>query len=110
MSCSPGCNKALHLHPVFSTLDIYGHGRPTRIANLPEGVDVRQPPGSLPVSERVQHRVFTIPWFKRYRPELIEQRAAAYRKVAEGHGALIADDPGDPPGLGSWGLTQRKGG
>lgn len=108
--CSPGCNKALHLHPVFNTLDIYGHGRPTRIANLPEGVDVRQPPGSLPVSEGVQHRVFTIPWFKRYHPELIEQYAAAYRKVAEGFEALLADDPGDPPGLGSWGLTQRRGG
>jgi perosamine synthetase len=107
---SPGVNKALHLHPVFNTLDIYKQGRPTRIANLPEGIDIRQPKGSLPVSEGVQHRTFSIPWFKHYRPEAIEQYAAAFRKVAENHEALLADDPGDPEELGSWGLTRRRGG
>jgi perosamine synthetase len=108
--CVPGCNKALHLHPVFNTLDIYQHGQPTRIANLPAGLDVRQPPGSLPVSEGVQSRTFYTPWFKRFRPHLIEEYAAAYRKVAENHGALLANDPGDPPEMGSWGLTRRKDG
>jgi perosamine synthetase len=107
---SPGVNKALHLHPVFNTLDIYKQGKPTRIANLPEGVDIRQPKGSLPVSEGVQHRTFSIPWFKHYRREVIEQYAAAFRKVAEGHDALLEDDPGDPEELGSWGLTRRRGG
>jgi len=108
--CSPGCNKALHLHPVFNTLDIYKQGKPTRIANLPDGVDVRQPPGSLPVAEGIQSRTFYIPWFKLYRPQLIEEYATAFRKVAENYEALLAGDPGDPPELGAWGLTRRRGG
>ena len=109
-TCNPGCNKALHLHPVFNTLDIYKQGQPTRIANLPAGVDVRQPPGSLPVAEGIQSRTLTIPWFKLYRPEIVEEYAAAFRKVAENHTELLADDPGDPPEIGSWGLTRRRGG
>lgn len=107
--CSPGCNKALHMHPVFHSLDVFGQGKPTRIANLPEGVDVRQPPESLPVAAGIQTRTFGIPWFKHYRPEIIEQYAAAYRKVAEGFEELIVDDPGDPPELGGWGLSRRRG-
>lgn len=43
-----------------------------------------------------------IPWFKRYRPEAIAQHAAAFRKAAEHYEELLADDPGDPPQLGSW--------
>jgi len=105
--CSPGCNKALHLHPVFNTIDVYKQGKPTRIANLPDGVDIRQQPGSLPVSEGIQQRVFRIPWFKRYRPKVIEQYASAFRKVAKHYRELLADDPGDPPEIGSWGLTRR---
>lgn len=108
--CSPGVNKALHTHPVFNSLDVYKQGKPTRIANLPEGVDVRQPVGTLPVAEGIQERTYSIPWFKHYRPEVIEQYAAAYRKVAERFDELIVDDPGDPPELGSWGLTRRRGG
>jgi perosamine synthetase len=108
--CSPGCNKALHMHPVFNSLDVYGQGKPTRIAHLPQGVDIRQPPESLPVAAGIQERTFSIPWFKHYRPEIIEQYAAAFRKVAEGFEELIADDPGDPPEIGGWGLTRRKGG
>ncbi|MBN1580699.1 MAG: hypothetical protein JXA89_08335 [Anaerolineae bacterium] len=107
--CSPGCNKALHLHPAFNTLDIYRQGRPTRIANLPEGVDVRQPLGSLSVSEGIQNKTFAIPWFKRYRLQIIEEYAAAFRKVAEHYQELLAGDPGDPPEMGSWGLTRRRG-
>ncbi len=108
--CSPGCNKALHLHPLFNTLDVYKHGRPTRIANLPAGVDIRQPAGSLPVAEGIQKRTFSIPWFKHYRPQVIQEYAAAFRKVIENYKELLADDPGDPEEMGSWGLTRRKGG
>jgi dTDP-4-amino-4,6-dideoxygalactose transaminase len=108
-TCSPGCNKALHLHPVFNTLDIYNQGKPTRIANLPEGVDIRQPLGSLPVTEGIQSKVFHIPWFKHYRAQIIEEHAAAFRKVAENYRDLLADDPGDPQEMGSWGLTRRRG-
>jgi perosamine synthetase len=107
--CSPGCNKALHLHPVFTTADIYNHGKPTRIANLPEGVDIRQPLGSLPVSEGIQGRTFMTPWFKHNRPQIIEEHAAAVRKVVEGYQELLAGDPGDPAGGGNWGLSARRG-
>ena len=78
---SAGCNKALHTHPAFNDVDIYGQGRPTRIANSSR--DLRQPPGSLPVAERIGHEVFFIPWFKHFRPEVIREHAAAFRKVAE---------------------------
>jgi perosamine synthetase len=108
--CSPGCNKALHEHPVFNTVDVYGQGRPTRIANLPDGVDIRQPTGSLPVAEGIQHGTYSIPWFKHYRPQIIGQYALAFRKVAENFEELLVDDPGDPPELGRWGLTRRKEG
>lgn len=109
-SCSSGCNSALHLHPVFNEIDIYNQGKPTRIASLPDGVDVRQPPGSLPVSEGIQNRVFRIPWFKRYRPEIIEEYAFAYRKVAENYKELLDEDAGkQQEESGSFGLTDRKG-
>ena len=78
--CSPGCNFALHLHPLLNEADIYGHGKPTRIAN--SNRDLRQPKGSLPVTEAMQERCYSIPWFKHFRPEVIEQHALAYRKAA----------------------------
>jgi len=76
-----GAGHLLHLHPVMNEADIYGHGKPTRIANSDR--DVRQPKGSLPVTESMAERTYSIPWFKHYRPEIIEQYAQAFRKVAE---------------------------
>jgi dTDP-4-amino-4,6-dideoxygalactose transaminase len=76
----------MHLHPVLNEADVYGQGKPTRIANSDR--DLRQPKGSLPVSEGLPERCFWIPWFKRFRPELIEEHALAFRKVAEGAGDL----------------------
>lgn len=96
----PGCNLPLHLHPVFNTCDIYGHGRPTRLAHSDR--DLRQPAGSLPVTEGMNARVLGVPWFKRYRPAIIEEHAAAYRKVAENYETLLKEDPGNPPNLGGW--------
>jgi len=78
---SPGANLLLHLHPLLNEADVYGHGQPTRIANSDR--DVRQPLGSLPVSETMPERVYWIPWFKHYRPQIIEEHALAFRKVAE---------------------------
>ena len=98
--CAAGANSALHLHPIVNTADIYGHGKPTRIANNP--CDIRQPKCSLPISEGLGKRIYSIPWFKHYRPELIEQHAKAYRKVAENYKLLLADDPGNPDQLGGW--------
>lgn len=103
--CRPGVNAPLHLHPLFNTADVYGDGRPTRVAHTDR--DVRQPRGSLPVSERVGALTYSVPWFKHVRREQIEQYAEAFRKVAEHHEELLADDPGNPPELGAWGLTAR---
>ncbi|MEM3957572.1 MAG: DegT/DnrJ/EryC1/StrS family aminotransferase [Thermoproteota archaeon] len=100
--CYPGCNLPLHLHPLFNEIDVYNQGRPTRIANSPPGVDVRQPPGSLPVSESVQDRVFTVPWFKHYRPEIIEEYAQAFRKVAENYMDLLPGDSKSGGHFGGW--------
>ena len=61
--------------------DIYGHGKPTRIANTDR--DVRQGPGSLPVTESIPTTCYWMPWFKHYRPAIIEEYALAFRKVVE---------------------------
>lgn len=103
--CTPGVNRPLHLHPLFNTCDVYGHGVPTRIAHADR--DLCQPPGSLPVSEKIGTLTYRIPWFKRYCPETIEEHADAYRKVAENYGELLEDDPGNPPDLGGWHFFQH---
>jgi len=80
-AASPGANFPLHLHPLLNEADIYGHGKPTRIANTNR--DVRQGPGSLPVTETIPVTCYSIPWFKHYWPRIIEEHALAFRKVAE---------------------------
>jgi perosamine synthetase len=96
----PGANKPLHLHPLFNEVDVYGHGKPTRIANSIR--DLRQPPGSLPVSEVLMSRLYSIPWFKHHQPKVIDLYVEAFRKVSAGHKELLAGDKGDPVELGSW--------
>ncbi|MDR1061500.1 MAG: DegT/DnrJ/EryC1/StrS family aminotransferase [Clostridiales bacterium] len=98
--CGPGCNSALHTHPLFTTADIYGHGKPTRIANAAR--DVRELDGDLAESVRAGSRTYSIPWLKQFRPDLIEQHAEAFRKVSANYGELLADDPGDPKTIGHW--------
>lgn len=78
---APGANFPLHLHPVLNEVDVYGHGKPTRIAN--SNRDLRQGPGSLPVTERIPERCYAIPWFKKFDAGIIEEHALAFRKVAE---------------------------
>ena len=78
---SPGANILLHLHPVLNEADVYGDGKPTRIAFSDR--DLRQPEGSLPVTESLPARCYSIPWFKHNRPAVIDQFAEAFRKVAE---------------------------
>jgi perosamine synthetase len=77
----PGANALMHLHPVLNDADVYGDGRPTRLANSDR--ELRQPLGSLPVTEQAPGRCFSIPPFKRDRRALVERFADAYRKVAE---------------------------
>jgi perosamine synthetase len=78
--CGRGCNFPLHLHPLLNDADIFGDGKPTRIAFADR--DVRQPAGSLPVSEALAERCYGIPWFKHDRAEDIGRYAAAFKKVA----------------------------
>jgi len=73
-------NAPLHLHAVMNDMDVYGDGKPTRIAFADR--DLRQGPGSLPVTEGLAGHVITVPWFKHDRPESIERYAAGFRKVS----------------------------
>ena len=98
--CIPGCNAALHTHPLFSKVDVYGGGKPTNQAGYS---------GELPVAESIQARVFNIPWFKHYRPEIIAEYAAAYRKIAENYRDLLPGDTQPDDLQGKWALTARKG-
>ena len=79
-NCNPGCNLLMHLHPMLNDADIYHQGKPTRIANSDR--DLRQPEGSLPLTESVAKRTMGIPWFKHFRPQVIEEYALAFTKVA----------------------------
>ncbi|MCM8815350.1 MAG: DegT/DnrJ/EryC1/StrS family aminotransferase [Candidatus Omnitrophica bacterium] len=101
----PGCNKALHTHPLFQTVDVYRHGKPTRIAF--SEVDVRKNDKQLPVAESLQKKVFAVPWFKHFWPEIINQYADAFKKVIENYKELLPGDTGDPEDLGGW-FTSRR--
>lgn len=103
---SPGANMPLHDHPLFNTTDVYGHGKPTRIANSDR--DLRQPQGSLPVTELMPSRCYSIPWFKHYRPEIIAEYAEAFKKVAANYERLLPEDPGNPEGLGGWHFFRHR--
>jgi len=52
-------------------------------------------------------RVFSVPWFKRYRLEIIKEYADAFRKVIENYRELLPGDTkrGSEP-IGGWGMTQ----
>jgi perosamine synthetase len=104
--CSPGCNSALHTHALYNTCDVYGHGKPTRIANSDK--DVRQFDGNLKLSEEIGSLIYWIPWFKKFRPQIIEEYANAFRKAAENYEELIAGDPGDPPQIGGWHFFRHR--
>ena len=90
--CHAGANRALHLHPVFHTADVFKMGKPTVISFGQR--DVRQGPGSLPVAESIMDIVYSIPWFKHDRPDIIEEYATAFRKVAENADALAETEAG----------------
>ncbi|HBG27278.1 MAG: hypothetical protein A2Y10_02410 [Planctomycetes bacterium GWF2_41_51] len=91
--CWAGGSSPLHLHPVFQTMDIYNHGRPTRIANSDNNSDyLKQGDGSLPVTESLKNIVLRGPWFRRYYPEIIKEHAKAYEKVASNYKDLLPYD------------------
>jgi dTDP-4-amino-4,6-dideoxygalactose transaminase len=92
-TCNAGCNKPLHTHTLFNDMDVYHHGRPTRYTNLPQTeqnnpIYIRH----LAVSESINNKVISIPWFKKYEPKIIEEYANAYKKVANNYQQLLKDD------------------
>ena len=97
---SPGCNAALHSHELFRTADVFGEGKPTRIANADR--DVRELDKDLLVSEANGAHTYSIPWFKHYWPEVIEQYANAFKKVCANYKELLAEDPGNPAMIGGY--------
>jgi hypothetical protein len=82
-----GANFPLHLHPVLREADVFGDGKPTRIAFAER--DLREKPGSFPHAEALGRRCVGIPWFKHDRAESIKRYAAAWRKVAQNAGQLL---------------------
>ncbi len=90
--CSPGASAPLHLHPVLTEVDIYGHGKPTRIANYkgdnPEALLNQK----LPVAESINPFAFEVPWFKKFWKEEIDKHVAVYKKVVANYETLLADD------------------
>jgi hypothetical protein len=100
--CNPGCNKPLHFHPLFTKMDVYGHGRPTRIANLSKSEKIEQYIESLPVAENINRCVFEVSWFKHFRPKIIEEHAIAYKKVVENHQSLLTEDTGEDAEIGGY--------
>jgi hypothetical protein len=87
VNAGAGCNLALHLHPLLNACDVYNEGQPTRIAYSDR--DIRQPEGSLPVSEGIQEYVFQLPAFKHFDPKIIDEYVAAYQKVAANYQELL---------------------
>ena len=80
-------NGPLHVHRLFHEADIYGHGKPTVIANTTR--DVRQGPGSLPHAEGMNPVSFWAPYFRHYRPRVIDQYIKAMTKVAANYRELL---------------------
>lgn len=101
-----GANLPLHQHRLLIDADIYGHGKPTRYAHRKRVL--RQPPGQLPVSERIGARTCFIPWFKHYRPRIIDEYVEAFRKPADGAKELLKGDRGNPPALGGLHFVRHK--
>ena len=96
----PGCNAALHSHALFQNCDVFGDGKPTRIANA--DYDVRKMDTDLQNAEITGAHTYCVPWFKHYWPEVIEQYANAYRKVCTHYKELLPGDPGNPAMIGGY--------
>jgi len=100
VGCSPGCNNALHTHALFKIADVYGTGKPTRIAYT--DTDIREFDKDLGPAEAIGASIYSIPWFKKYDKEAIEKYAEAFRKAALNYKELLPGDKGNPAQLGGW--------
>ena len=82
----------MHLHPILTEMDIYGHGKPTRIANYKGSNPEELLHQSLPVSESINKFAFEVPWFKHFWKEEIDKHVKAYQKVVANYRDLLPDD------------------
>lgn len=83
--------EPLHKHPLLHEADVYGHGKPTRVAHAQR--DVRALDALLPETDAV--RTLTVPAFKRCDKKAIRAYADLFKKVIDDHRSLLASDPGD---------------
>ncbi len=95
VKCSAGCNKPLHTHCLFTEMDVYHQGKPTRIANLPDGMTVDQIQKPLAVSETINNQIITLPRFIRFDKAVIDRHVEAYKKVVAHAEELLVDDKGE---------------
>ncbi len=102
-----GCNMPLHLSSVFFDVDVYGHGKPTARAFLPDGVDPRAESGALPNADAVNGRILGEPWFKHCDPARIAPYIEAVRKVATNAADLLPINDTTPI-IGGIALSRRK--
>ena len=102
-----GCNMPLHLSSVFFDVDVYGHGKATAKAFLPDGVDPRALSGNLPNAEKVNMRVLGEPWFKHDDHARIDPYIEAVRKVAA-HATELLPINDTTPIIGGVALSKRK--
>ncbi len=68
-----------HLHPYFNECDVYGDGKPTRIAFSDR--DVRQGVGDCPNAEKMSQYLLRVPRMIQYDEPYVDQLAEAYVKV-----------------------------
>lgn len=101
-----GGNRALHTHPLYNTIDVYGDGKPTRKAFASR--DVKVDDTDLEVSEYIGGRLFSMPWFKRFDKDVIEQYANAVKKVAANYKELLPGDNKNSETLGGWYFFNNK--
>lgn len=72
-----GANAPLHRHPYFTQAD------PLRSGRKP----LKQDP--LPISSAIAETACSTPWFKHFRPEIIDRYIEAYRKVLTHYRELL---------------------
>lgn len=96
-NCWDGANYCLHTHPLFHTFDLFGDGKPTRIAFASR--DVRLFDKYCKPSETKY--CFSVPWFKKAELWRIEAYADTFRKVIENHEQLLNEREGEKPS-GRW--------
>ena len=105
--CGLGCNLPLHKHPLFTEMDVYGHGKPTRIANSPEGTKIEDYAFDLPITAEINQKILALPWFKKNMRDCIDQHIRAFEKVAANYKQLLAADTGDK-NVGGYSVSKRR--